>query len=705
MKINISNCNNINQGSLSLVDNTLNIKYAINGTGKSTISKAITSYISDTTSNTHELEKLKPFKYINTKENSPTIIGIENLSKVKVFDEKYLNTYVFLPDELVKGSFDIFIRDDRYEKGMKEINDLMSSIQNIFIENKDIDELINDFNELSSSFGKPVKTGIHASSNISKAFKDGNKVLNIPSELDEYKDFIKAEDNYKWVKWLIDGMVYLDLSDNCPYCITNISKKKEKILKIRDVYEPKMIEYLNKIVGVFERLNKYFSDDTKKKINEFITNINGYTDDQVKYLLDIKDQIDRLNAKFSSSKNLGFGVLKDVDKVIEMLNNQRVDIQLYYHLNSEATQQKAEIINNSIDILLKKAGELQRKINFQKMHIQELIEENNTEINGFLKNAGFNYHVNIVEDQKNQYSLKLIHDDIKDEVTDVKNHLSFGERNAFSIVLFMYDALKTDTDLVILDDPISSFDKNKKYAIIDMLFRRGGKSLRNKTVLLLTHDFEPVIDMVKHHSDRFEKPFASFLENNHGVLIEKEITKDNIKTFVEICHENIGNITNNITKLVYLRRYYEVINEKGNAYQLISNLLHKREAPLIARDPSMPMEEMTEDEIENGKIEIMKEINDFDYNKLIGQIMNDIIMIKLYHDTSSNYEKLHIFRVLYGEKLRTAETSIIAKFINEAFHIENDYIYQLNPCKYQLVPQYVIDECDLQIKSLETLHV
>jgi ABC-type dipeptide/oligopeptide/nickel transport system ATPase subunit len=705
MNINISNCNNINQGSLSLVENTLNIKYAINGTGKSTISKAITSYISDKTGNTHELEKLKPFKYINTKENNPTITGIENIKNVKVFDEKYLNTYVFLPDELVKGSFDIFIRDDKYEKGMKEINGLMSTIQSTFIENKDIDELINDFNELSSSFGKPVKTGIHASSNISKAFKEGNKVLNIPPELDEYKDFIQAEDNYKWVKWLIDGMVYLDLSDNCPYCITNISKKREKILKIRDIYEPKMIEYLNKIVAVFERLNKYFSDDTKKKIDEFITNINGYTDDQVKYLLEIKDQIDRLNAKFVGSKNLGFRSLKDVDKVIEMLNNQKIDIQLYYHLNSEATRQKVEIINNSINILLKKAGELQGKINLQKRHIQELIEENNTEINGFLKNAGFNYHVNIVEDQKNQYSLKLIHDDIKDEVTDVKNHLSFGERNAFSIVLFMYDALKTDTDLVILDDPISSFDKNKKYAIIDMLFRRGGKSLRNKTVLLLTHDFEPVIDMVKHHADRFEKPFASFLENSHDVLIEKEITKDNIKTFVEICHENIGNITNNITKLVYLRRYYEVINEKGNAYQLISNLLHKREVPLIARKPSIPMEKMTEDEIENGRKEIVRGISDFDYNELIDQIMNDEIMIKLYHDTSSNYEKLHIFRVLYGEKLRTEETTIIAKFINEAFHIENDYIYQLNPCEYQLVPQYVIDECDLQIKSLETPHV
>jgi hypothetical protein len=32
MKINISNCNNIDQGSLALIGNTLNIKYAIVGT-------------------------------------------------------------------------------------------------------------------------------------------------------------------------------------------------------------------------------------------------------------------------------------------------------------------------------------------------------------------------------------------------------------------------------------------------------------------------------------------------------------------------------------------------------------------------------------------------------------------------------------------------------------------------------------------------
>jgi hypothetical protein len=47
MEIKIQNCNNITLGKVEIKENTLNIKYAINGTGKSTISKAISASISD----------------------------------------------------------------------------------------------------------------------------------------------------------------------------------------------------------------------------------------------------------------------------------------------------------------------------------------------------------------------------------------------------------------------------------------------------------------------------------------------------------------------------------------------------------------------------------------------------------------------------------------------------------------------------------
>ena len=54
----ILNCNCINNAEINIKFGTLNIKYGLNGTGKSTISKAILYFSSK---NTEELSKLKPY--------------------------------------------------------------------------------------------------------------------------------------------------------------------------------------------------------------------------------------------------------------------------------------------------------------------------------------------------------------------------------------------------------------------------------------------------------------------------------------------------------------------------------------------------------------------------------------------------------------------------------------------------------------------
>ena len=41
MRLRIKKCNNIESGEFDIIEGRLNIKYAINGTGKSTIAKAI----------------------------------------------------------------------------------------------------------------------------------------------------------------------------------------------------------------------------------------------------------------------------------------------------------------------------------------------------------------------------------------------------------------------------------------------------------------------------------------------------------------------------------------------------------------------------------------------------------------------------------------------------------------------------------------
>lgn len=695
MKIEIRNCNNIDNGTVAIEEGCLNIKYAINGTGKSTISKAILKSVNSRVSGSNELLELKPFKAINDDSVIPAVNGCEAISSVKMFDESYINEFTYQPDELLKGSFEILIRDENYDLVMAEIEGLVSQIKYHFNEDQDIKALIADFDELSSSFGKPTKKGVHGSSAIAKALKGGNKVTNIPEGLEAYQQFIQGVNNVKWVKWQLDGGQFIEETDSCPYCVSDVKEVKDTIKRVSEIYDSKSIQNLNNLVQIFQRLEKYFSEQSIETISEFVSSVDGYTEEQVGYILEVKNQVDRLNERFKQLKTLSFFTFKNVKTVIDELHEYTIDSNLYSHLQSEESLDKINKVNASINELINKAGQLQGRIAVQNEHIERVVQENKSSINTFLRNAGYKYTVDLIEDDAGKHRLKLIHTDLDSgEVSGVRDVLSYGERNAFALVLFMFDAVKASPDLIVLDDPISSFDKNKKYAIIEMLFRKN-KSFRGKTVLLLSHDFEPIVDMLYHHSDRFEKPYASFLENNDGELLEVDIEKDDVMTFVEVNSLNITSEASLVAKLVYFRRNYEILNSKGVAFQLVSNALHKRQVPLIFEDGTE--RKMTSNEINEAETEIKAYVSDFNYSDAIQLILDNAAMIEIYKSCSNNYEKLHIYRIISED---ADHTDVILKFINQAFHIENDYIYQLNPAKYQTVPQYVIDVCDKYVSTL-----
>ena len=46
------------------------------------------------------------------------------------------------------------------------------------------------------------------------------------------------------------------------------------------------------------------------------------------------------------------------------------------------------------------------------------------------------------------------------------------------------------------------------------------------------------------------------------------------------------------------------------------------------------------------------------------------------------------------------EDHVIRKFLNETYHIENDYLFQLNPIRYNTIPNYIIAECDRAIDGI-----
>ena len=414
--------------------------------------------------------------------------------------------------------------------------------------------------------------------------------------------------------------------------------------------------------------------------------------------MEIKAQADSFVQQLYGLKKMGFHSLKNAEKIADELKKYKIDLSYYSHLNSELSNEKVELINKTLDEVLEKAGRLQGEIAQQKKLIKKTIEMYSSEINEFLYYAGYKYQVAIEEENTTDYHLVLKHIEGTDNVQTVNEHLSYGERNAFALVLFMYSVLKENPDLVVLDDPISSFDGNKKFAIINMLFM-GKHSLKNRTVLLLTHEFNTVIDAIYNMPYNFNPtPTAAFLTTKQGILQEKEITKADIKSFGEIAHANISSDMDSLNKLVYLRRLLEIENASGLAWQLLSNIFHKREKPEYHFSNGTPNRLMTLEEIQDATNEIKTNyISDFDYDTEYQKTQDITVLKELYQNSGSNYEKLQIYRIMFNEN---SSNSVIKKFVNEAFHIENDYLFQLNPCEYDTVPQYIIDECDKDILEI-----
>lgn len=701
MEITIRNCKNIDSSTINIQPEKLNIKYAINGTGKSTIAQVI-----DYIANNKDLSDFIPYKYLQedpiTDNHAPFAELSTPINKVAIFNESYVQQYIFQSSELITNSFEIFVKTPNYDVELERIQELICNIHEAFRNNPHLETLINDLSIFINGFGK-AQSGYSKTGAIGKGVAKGNKVENIPPTLIEYKPYIQSDKNAKWLSWQSGGEEFLDYAEKCPYCATAMTHESKSIVKqVAVEYDSKYVAELQKMLSVFNALNEYFVDNTKEKITELSNSSTEFTREQINYLKEIKDQVRILFDSLCTIRGFNFGTLKDVDTVVTKLSNSKVDLSYLSHLNSPHTQECIAQINTALDVVISNAGHLQGQIAIHKNHIAETIRKYNGQINDFLQSAGYQYCVDIIEDGgKENYRMILKSKLTNDPIDSVRDRLSYGEKNAFALVLFMYKALKERPDLIILDDPISSFDQNKKYAIMEKLFK-GQESLQGKTVVMLTHDFDPVVDLIHTSSIRCRFcpcPVASFLYNHGGILQETNIEPRDIQSFFEIANYNIDNAPDEINRLIYLRRLYEACGQKDMGWQLLSNVFHPDRQTPIYQEVDHDPRTMTAEEVAEGTRIICTRIPDFEYNRIYARAHDIAQMIALYRTTTSNYEKIQIYRLIYHGDIND---SVFKKFVDEAYHIENDNLFQLNPALYPTIPYYIIERCDNSIDLLES---
>ena len=106
---------------------------------------------------------------------------------------------------------------------------------------------------------------------------------------------------------------------------------------------------------------------------------------------------------------------------------------------------------------------------------------------------------------------------------------------------------------------------------------------------------------------------------------------------------------------------------------------------------------MTTTEIDEASKTIRNEIPNFEYHRIYQRTQDKKQMIELYNAVESGYEKIQLFRIInYGQ----ISDTIFKKFVDEAYHIENDSLFQLNPTEYPLIPEYILNLCDRSISEM-----
>ena len=634
MQITVKNCNNIENGIINIEEGNLNIKYGINGTGKSTISKAIKFGIEN-----EDMTELKPFN--SNDDIYPSITGIEQFNKLKIYNEEYVAQYLFLPsgNELHQNSFEVFIKPNNYEEGIENINSILSIVKDFVIQNELINQLIMQKNDLAKILKLNTnKTSINATG-VGKALNSGNKIINIPESLNSFSPFLNGENKANWFGWQTEGRKYIQ-EDKCPFCTRILSGSFNKLLEVLDsLFDKKNVEALIKTGNIVNEISNTMSEQTNEFLNNVLNNENPISNEDKEKLARFMVELDSICAKLYYFVQLDYSTLKSVEDLQQQLVSAKITVDDIEFFNGEEFLNLIDELNTKIDEMLVNIQYLRQTIGELNTMIRNYATNNKTRINEFLDTVGMKYEVNVKD---NKLFLFYKGSEI---LVDAKNHLSWGEKNAFALSLFLFDCLHENPNLIILDDPVSSFDFNKKFAINHYLFNTSN-SLKDKTVLMLTHDLEPVIDMLKVKT--YPNVKCYFLTNNRGLITEQVINENDIHSIISVTKQNfMAENINIINRLIHYRRYLELnVDNCEFEYNMVSSLLKGYDVPRYIDRINRIDRNFTTEEIIQTSEKIKIYLENFDYNNIKDNIKNKQFMKKLYLDTDNSYEKIEIFRII-----------------------------------------------------------
>lgn len=634
------------------------IVYAPNGTGKSTLSKIL------------DFEKGTNFEL--TYDNSD--YSTENKKRLfhKISDQICRN--------IIEGEAGDFVLGDNIRKERELKNDIDNEFKELF-NSKLIPKLKEEFaiSKQSSLFVKDCITNLKIQNYVSFLVNKQNKgkgidyfefitYISTMQELqedeydqDKYNYFLNHYDKSKSIlKQIVelpeDNIVknekvniiheneiaidilkeYIDKHE-CVVCDSHINDPV-KLLENKELNKKRVIESLDeKTKKILEKIIDNIIDDDPFNIKSIL--INAIKEGDKNYLKELQNDIKQYKELYRIKlNNLFFNSLKDSD-LIDNCKKYKTMLEEPLKLEAEDICYIEQVINENID----------RNIRLERDDI--------------------NHEIQIKLDEQ------LLLQTEREEL-----HLSTGEQNFISLAFELLKARNSKEEIVIIDDPISSFDsiyKNKiAFAIV--------KFLENKKQIILTHNIEAIKLLEYQQQGCFNLYLLNNIPGEVNGLIHISSSEQklllNLNLLIDFFRRDVFEYIKNeqlfiISVIPFMRGYANIIGD-SLSYKNLTSLMHGYENEEVnvttiynelfedktGRDVIKKIENKYELSVKNIlNIDIEKEIIDSDEYGLLNRT--------LYHSL------IYLYLRLYTEKnlveiynLDTSKEPMLAQIIRKAFN-------------------------------------
>lgn len=453
--------------------------------------------------------------------------------------------------------------------------------------------IANEYNRLCTESISILKSNYSVSSSSSKSidcFSEWTSIQNIIKDLmnNRTKGSKTGVDTYiseleKHTQITIPDYEQAKLD----YIITDLSEKNPLVIEIETIDTSKLahnshikeIEENTEAIKILSRFgykdqcivcdsngidSENLLNKKSKNKEEIIKTLDAKTKKIVEKIIDNISEKDPFRIKDIMLGAIETGNLSDVLLLKE-------SIKEYKNIFANKVIKELVQLYKSSDIKIKNE-EYQKLIN-QK---PDITEEDFLYIEQIISN-NMSKKLQIIRDDKKKIKIVLENKDFLG-INREELPLSSGEQNFLSLTFEFLKAKNSDKPIIILDDPISSFDsiyKNKiSYAII--------KILQNKKRVILTHN----VDLLRLLDGQFKKCFRLFLFNNteneeNGFIALNSDERDMLinldellNTFREKIYEHIKDVELFLISLIPFMRGYSTIINDNNIKENLTQLMH-----------------------------------------------------------------------------------------------------------------------------------